>query len=92
MFTQCRIMTFLATDTSVLSTALQQCSQVLHTLSSSVTSPNDDLCVPPVFSAISKEFEQTKKVLYRASIKRKRQMGAKSYKILKTGVSVWKMI
>ena len=86
-------MTFLATDTSVLSTAQQQCSQVVDISTAHTMTPNDDPHVPPIFSAITKKFEQTRKVIYCAYTSRKRRIhviSSKSFKKLKTGVSACK--
>lgn len=73
MLAQCRTLTFLTTDTSLLNTALQQCSKVVVTLTEAATTSHDPR-VPPVFSAITEEFKQTSKTIQRRSRKRKIQV------------------
>lgn len=73
MLAQCRTLTFLTTDTSLLNTALQQCSKVVVTLTSAATTSSHNPWVPPVFSAITEEFKQTSKTIQWKSRKRKIQ-------------------
>lgn len=74
MLAQCRTMIFLTTDTSVY-------SKVVDTLTSAVTTSDHDPRLPPVFSAITKEFGQTRKVIHCASTSRKRQIHVMSSKV-----------
>ena len=76
MLAQCRTLTFLTTDTSLLNTALQQCSKLVVTLTSAATTSSHDPRVPPVFSAITEEFKQTSKTIQRRSRKRKIQVSS----------------